>query len=182
MDTVKFTEISQSSQAEIVIGYVALTSAASQPGDFGYWSAWWNNNWRNRATIKLKDSKTSWFGVKNQFIHAVQHELGNVLGLGDIKPTNEITSTQEDRWQPPYGPLPLCDYDTGMIRQLYKESTCPSTFPNAASKAAVELTPKQEVEGKGAVLKKTTIICVKGKLTKKVNAINPKCPMGYKKK
>jgi hypothetical protein len=32
------------------------------------------------------------------------------------------------------------------------------------------------------VAKKTTITCVKGKLTKKVTAVNPKCPAGYKKK
>ena len=31
-------------------------------------------------------------------------------------------------------------------------------------------------------MKKTTITCVKGKLTKKVTAVNPKCPSGYKKK
>ena len=31
-------------------------------------------------------------------------------------------------------------------------------------------------------VKKTTIICVKGKLTKKVTAVKPKCPSGYKKK
>ena len=30
--------------------------------------------------------------------------------------------------------------------------------------------------------KKITITCVKGKLTKKVSAVNPKCPAGYKKK
>ena len=30
--------------------------------------------------------------------------------------------------------------------------------------------------------KKTTITCVKGKVTKKFTAINPKCPVGYKKK
>jgi hypothetical protein len=30
--------------------------------------------------------------------------------------------------------------------------------------------------------KRTTITCVKGKLTKKVTAVNPKCPAGYKKK
>jgi hypothetical protein len=30
--------------------------------------------------------------------------------------------------------------------------------------------------------KKTTITCVKGKTTKKVTAVNPKCPLGYKKK
>jgi chemotaxis protein histidine kinase CheA len=146
LDSVKFTETPQSAQAEIVIGYVTLTSAANQPGATGYWNAWWNNNWRYRATIKLKDGNTSWFSVKNQFIHAVQHELGNVLGLGDIKPTKDIASTQEDSWQPPYGPIPLSDYDTGMIRQLYGESTCPSTFPNAAAKAAAELKAKQEAE------------------------------------
>ena len=33
-----------------------------------------------------------------------------------------------------------------------------------------------------AALKKTTITCVKGKLTKKVTAVKPKCPTGYKKK
>lgn len=30
--------------------------------------------------------------------------------------------------------------------------------------------------------KKTTITCIKGKVTKKVTAVNPKCPVGYKKK
>jgi hypothetical protein len=33
-----------------------------------------------------------------------------------------------------------------------------------------------------ATAKKTTITCIRGKLTKKVTAVNPKCPSGYKKK
>lgn len=32
------------------------------------------------------------------------------------------------------------------------------------------------------VTKKTTITCIKGKTTKKVTGVNPKCPSGYKKK
>ena len=32
------------------------------------------------------------------------------------------------------------------------------------------------------VAKKITITCIKGKLTKKVTAVTPKCPTGYKKK
>jgi hypothetical protein len=32
------------------------------------------------------------------------------------------------------------------------------------------------------VVKATTITCIKGKLTKKITAVNPKCPTGYKKK
>jgi hypothetical protein len=32
------------------------------------------------------------------------------------------------------------------------------------------------------VAKKSTVVCVKGKLTKKISGISPKCPAGYKKK
>jgi hypothetical protein len=53
---------------------------------------------------------------------------------------------------------------------------------DAEAKAAAELKAKQEAEAKAIALKKTTITCVKGKLTKKVTAVNPKCPAGYKKK
>jgi hypothetical protein len=62
----------------------------------------------------------------------------------------------------------------------------------AEAKAAEELKAKQEAEAKAAedlktkqkatVLKKTTIVCIKGKLSKKVTAIKPKCPSGYKLK
>ena len=52
----------------------------------------------------------------------------------------------------------------------------------AADKAAAELKAKQEVDARAAAAKKTTITCVKGKLTKKVTAVKPKCPSGYKVK
>ena len=182
LDSVKFSEITKSAQAEIVIGYVDLTSSVNQPGAKGYWDAWWKGNWRYKATIKLKVSDTSWLSVRNQFIHTVQHELGNVLGLGDIMPTSEFTSTQEDALQPPFGAIPLSDFDTGMIRQLYGESTCPSTFLTPEKKAAAELKAKQEAEAKARATKKITITCIKGKLIKKVTAVKPQCPTGYKKK
>ncbi len=59
----------------------------------------------------------------------------------------------------------------------------------AADKVAADLKIKQEAEAKvaaekaaAAASKKTTITCVKGKLTKKVTAVKPVCPKGYKKK
>ena len=55
----------------------------------------------------------------------------------------------------------------------------------AEAKAAADLKAKQEAEAKAvpaAVAKKSTISCVKGKLIKKVTAVKPKCPAGYKKK
>lgn len=56
----------------------------------------------------------------------------------------------------------------------------------AEAKAAAELKAKQEADAKAAALaaakKKMTITCIKGKVTKKVTGLNPKCPTGYKKK
>ena len=60
----------------------------------------------------------------------------------------------------------------------------------AEAKAAAELKAKQEAEAKAkseaeakaALSKKITITCAKGKLSKKVTAVKPKCPAGYKKK
>jgi Trypsin len=50
------------------------------------------------------------------------------------------------------------------------------------ARIAAELKAKQEAEAKTALLKKTTITCVKGKLVKKVTGVKPVCPKGYKKK
>jgi V8-like Glu-specific endopeptidase len=49
---------------------------------------------------------------------------------------------------------------------------------------AAELKAKQDAELSTKILatKRKTITCVKGKITKKVTAIKPKCPGGYKKK
>jgi hypothetical protein len=64
----------------------------------------------------------------------------------------------------------------------------------AADKAAAELKARKEAVArenaelkaaaavKAAAAKKTTITCVKGKATKKVTAVKPKCPTGYKVK
>ena len=53
----------------------------------------------------------------------------------------------------------------------------------AADKAAADkAAAAKAAAAKAASLKKTTIICVKGKLTKKVTAVKPLCPKGYKKK
>jgi hypothetical protein len=41
----------------------------------------------------------------------------------------------------------------------------------------------KEAEAKAAIAKKkSTITCVKGKIAKKVTAVSPKCPTGYKKR
>ena len=52
----------------------------------------------------------------------------------------------------------------------------------AEARAATEVKAKQEVDAKAAAFKKTAITCFKGKLTKKVTSLAPKCPTGYKKR
>jgi hypothetical protein len=56
--------------------------------------------------------------------------------------------------------------------KLSQEQPTPTPTPSASPTTSV--TP--------AVVKKTSITCAKGKTTKKVTAVNPKCPTGYKKK
>ena len=53
----------------------------------------------------------------------------------------------------------------------------------AKAKAEAEAKAKADADTKAKVIPtKTTITCIKGKTLKKVTAINPKCPAGYKKK
>jgi hypothetical protein len=67
----------------------------------------------------------------------------------------------------------------------------------AKAKAAADLKAEQEAEARVAAdklaadklaasklvsIKKTTITCIKGKVTKKVTAVKPVCPKGYKVK
>jgi hypothetical protein len=58
---------------------------------------------------------------------------------------------------------------------------------DAEAKAAADLKAMEEAEAKAAAskavaTKKISITCVKGKLTKKVTSVKPKCPAGYKVK
>jgi len=49
-------------------------------------------------------------------------------------------------------------------------------------KAIEAPSPTPSVSAKPTAAKKTSITCVKGKTSKKVTAVNPVCPKGYKKK
>jgi hypothetical protein len=52
----------------------------------------------------------------------------------------------------------------------------------AKHEAEAKAKAEAEAKAKAEANQKKTITCVKGKLTKKVTGINPKCPTGYKKK
>jgi hypothetical protein len=58
----------------------------------------------------------------------------------------------------------------------------PTPTPTPVVTATPTATPTATSTATKAAVKATTITCIKGKLTKKVTAVNPKCPTGYKKK
>jgi hypothetical protein len=124
LHTVSFVEVDTASSPQIVIGYVDLIPSTVQPTAVGFWTASIVNSSRQSATIKLKSESKKWFSNSRQFTHTVQHELGNVLGLGDITPTSNLDSVLEDPWQPPYGAKKLSSIDLSLIRQLYGETLC----------------------------------------------------------
>lgn len=57
-------------------------------------------------------------------------------------------------------------------------SSTPTTMPTPV----VTPTPTPTPTATAAAVKKTTIICVKAKVTKKVTAIKPRCPQGFRKR
>jgi hypothetical protein len=69
-----------------------------------------------------------------------------------------------------------------LAEQIAIELTTAKSKAETEAMAAAELKAKQEADAKAAAVKKTTITCVKGKLIKKVIAVKPKCPTGYKLK
>jgi hypothetical protein len=75
----------------------------------------------------------------------------------------------------------VCVFENGMIRTK-TSGRCVIAFSqegNSEYKPASNLILDFVIT---ATNKKTTITCLKGKLTKKVTAVKPKCPSGYKVK
>jgi hypothetical protein len=72
-----------------------------------------------------------------------------------------------------------------LVFYVILESNIPAYYliDTVAVRSPIKATAaKDAAEARAGAMKKTTITCIKGKLTKKVTAISPKCPAGYKKK
>lgn len=220
-DKISFQRVNDAGQADLVIGYTALQNN-------GYWTVQRdenNPNIRTKGTIQISTT-TPVVLTKEGFITVALSEIGNLLGLGDIQHPGTPHSVLLDPDTPPYGVLPLEDFDIDLIRQFYGESTCRSSWgaelkkAKADAQAAAEAKAKAEaqaaIDAQAAAdakakaeaqaiadaaaaekkaqedairatlnkssSKKVTITCIKGKTIKKVTAVNPKCPTGYKKK
>lgn len=153
LDSISFQEISSGVNADIKIGWTQVLQLdyetlfqvkAAQPT-------------RSNASIELKNGSV-FLIFKENFQQAVQSDIGHILGMGYITPSSEFDSVMEWPFQAPYGDVPLDEFDVSLIRTIYSESTCPSTFSPiiqskinqiAATKAAEE---KAEAEKVAAAL------------------------------
>ena len=76
----------------------------------------------------------------------------------------------------------LAKFGLTLIKQSPTPSPSQLTQPTPTPSPSQSAKPAVVTSKKPTPPKKTTINCVKGKVTKKVTAVKPKCPTGYKKK
>jgi hypothetical protein len=96
----------------------------------------------------------------------IQATLSVVYADGEAKKATTLVS-EKNNWLRLSAKGFTYSNPTIKVRLSQEGSPTPTQTPNAV---------------KPTTAKKTSITCVKGKTTKKVTAINPKCPTGYKKK
>ena len=122
----------------------------------------------SKAPIKAEISISSETGEKKVATTVVNERDGwlnmSAKGFTFSSPTIQVKLTQE-------APAPVAT-PTPTPTPVVTEA--PPTIEVAA--------PVATQTAKPVLAKKTTITCVKGKLTKKVTAVKPTCPKGYKKK
>jgi len=113
VNSINFKQSENSDNADITIGIVD-----NVPGrNVGFWESTVNeNNEITYATIIIENSLGG-----TVFLTTILHEIGNVLGLGDISPRQDIRSIQEDPFQENFVGSSLWEFDVQMIKQLYDE-------------------------------------------------------------
>ena len=206
LEHIAFLKVDAESSPVMKIAYTALSkgTVATSATSGGQWGLWKAEPGLNKAEIQLLDSAhrfagSTMFTTKEDFIHRIQNEVGNMLGVSDydvknLGPGKNLTIFDTSKFGG-YGRLTLSDLDASILRTAYGESTCPSSYSDSAralnliadqqegEKYLESLTPTPAATPTtSTTTKSTTITCVKGSSTKKVTAASPKCPSGYKKK
>ena len=117
---------------------------------------------------------------REQTISVTPFRTGSVL-LSSIGLPTKVNSTSNLSVFAYNSTNNVCVFENGMIRTK-TSGRCVIAFSqegNSEFKPASNLILDFVITASN---KKTTITCLKGKLTKKVTAVRPKCPTGYKKK
>jgi len=157
LDSITFKEIEIGENPDIKVGWTQVLQLDYE----SLFNVKAPNDLRNSATIEFKHTST-FLIFKDNFIQAAQSDIGHILGMGYITPTIEFVSVMEWPFEAPYGQVPLGEFDASLIRAIYSESTCPSTFSPViqakikeieSTKAAAEKEAAEKAEAERALAK-----------------------------
>jgi secreted trypsin-like serine protease len=143
-------------------------------------------------TVKiLVDSALSLSGKKkyNMTIHVLQLPEGPSTCSGDSGSPFYVKENDTFFYLGPLsngiGGIPNCSGKPWSDSKMYMGSVAAYDYLDLIAEAEKYVVDNPYVEPKTASTgfnNKTTVICVKGKTTKKVTGLTPKCPKGFKKK
>ena len=114
IDDVRFIETKEGNSADITLAIADLAD------DYlGYWNYSWDHN-KNilEGTIRFNASKVD----SGYFLTTAMHEIGNILGLGDLHESSDYRSVQEDPFPERFYVNQLWDFDAQMINTVYPNS------------------------------------------------------------
>ena len=113
IESIAFEEKNIGNSADITI---AATDIDGSGGINGYWNYALDSN-RNiiEATIRFDSSDLN----NGWLLTTAMHEIGNVLGLGDLSDSNQYKSVQEDPFPKKFKGRKLWEYDKTLIDQIY---------------------------------------------------------------
>lgn len=114
IDDLRFIETKEGNSADITL---AITDLGD--GNSGYWNYSWDKN-KNiiEGTIRFNASRLA----NGYFLTTAMHEIGNILGLGDLHGSSDYKSVQEDPFPEKFYGNQLWDFDAQMINTIYPNS------------------------------------------------------------
>jgi hypothetical protein len=132
------------------------------------------------TTVKYTD-----VGVTNEYNFTISPALPTGLTINDLTGVISGTPTQVTPTVDWVYTVRMEEEDTTLT---YFATVTMTIYPAAAATTTTTVAPTTTTTVAPtttttvAVAKKTTIVCTKGSTVKRVTALNPKCPAGYKKK
>jgi hypothetical protein len=165
LDSISFMEVSVGDPADIKIGWTQVLQLdyeslfqvkAAQPV-------------RSNASIELKTG-SAFLIFRDNFIHVIQSDIGHILGIGYVTPSSDFESVMEWPFQPPFGQLPLGEFDVALVRSIYSESTCPSTFSPVIQEKINAIAAAKAAEEKAAAEKLAAKLAAEKEAAAKVSA------------
>ena len=114
IEEVRFIETKEGNSADITLALTDLEDSYS-----GYWNYSWDQN-KNilKGAIRFNASRPD----NGYFLTTAMHEIGNMMGLGDLHASSNYRSVQEDPFPERFYGNQLWDFDAQLINTIYPNS------------------------------------------------------------